>query len=56
MNKLLALFALLAVSLAFVSKHAIAENCEFQMADMNWPSATLMANVDKFILGRRLWL
>ena len=50
MNKLLALFALLAVSLAFVSKHAIAENCEFQMADMNWPSATLMANVDKFIL------
>ena len=33
-----------------LSFKAIASNCEFQMADMNWPSATLMANVDKFIL------
>ena len=33
-----------------LSFKSIASNCEFQMADMNWPSATLMANVDKFIL------
>ena len=33
-----------------LSFKAIASNCEFQMADMNWPSATLMANVDKFII------
>jgi len=29
---------------------ANASDCEFQMSDMNWPSATLMANVDKIIL------
>ena len=34
----------------FLLNKAVALDCEFQMADMNWPSATLIANVDKFIL------
>mgnify|MGYP001349150954 FL=1 len=34
----------------FLLNKAVASDCEFQMADMNWPSATLIANVDKFIL------
>ena len=36
--------------LTLAIKQVGANNCKFQMADMNWPSATLMANVDKFIL------
>ena len=50
MKKLLIL-ALLGLGLfALASRAFSTESCEFQMADMNWPSATLMANVDKFIL------
>ena len=50
MKNLLVSAALVLGSLVLASVHAYAENCEFQMSYMNWPSATLMANVDKFIL------
>ena len=50
MKKILGTVALVAGLLALVIRYASAEYCEFQMADMNWPSASLIANVDKFIL------
>ena len=39
-----------AITLALMSNHAVASCGSITMADMNWPSATLMANVDKIIL------
>ena len=36
--------------LALLSNQAVAACGSMTMADMNWPSATLMANVDKIIL------
>ena len=39
-----------AITLALMSNHAVANCGSITMADMNWPSATLMANVDKIIL------
>jgi glycine betaine/proline transport system substrate-binding protein len=42
--------AFAAGALTFVSNQAVAECGSISMADMNWPSATLMANVDKIIL------
>ena len=50
MKKLLVLVILMTGFFAFISNSFSAYDCKFQMADMNWPSATLMANVDKFIL------
>ena len=50
MKKLLVLVILITGLFASVSSSFSANDCKFQMADMNWPSATLMANVDKFIL------
>ena len=50
MKKILFLMTLTIGILSFVSNSFSADECKFQMADMNWPSATLMANVDKFIL------
>ena len=50
MKKLLVSVILITGFFAFVSSSFSANDCKFQMADMNWPSATLMANVDKFIL------
>ncbi|PQM56627.1 MAG: ABC transporter substrate-binding protein, partial [Rhodobacteraceae bacterium] len=38
------------VSLMALSGQAWAACGSISMADMNWPSATLMANVDKIIL------
>jgi len=51
-KNLLVSAALVLGSLVLASVHAYAKNCEFQISDMNWPSATLMANVDKFILEK----
>ena len=39
------------VSLLF-SQITYAKDCSIKIADMNWGSATLMANVDKIILER----
>jgi|TARA_B110000444_G_scaffold27758_1_gene22839 glycine betaine/proline transport system substrate-binding protein len=50
MKKILFLITLTMGIFYFVSNSFSAYDCKFQMADMNWPSATLMANVDKFIL------
>ena len=50
MKKLLVSVILITGLFAYVSSSFSANDCKFQMADMNWPSATLMANVDKFIL------
>ena len=50
MKKLLVSVILITGLFTFVSSSFSANDCKFQMADMNWPSATLMANVDKFIL------
>ena len=50
MKKILFLMTLTIGIFYFVSNSFSAYDCKFQMADMNWPSATLMANVDKFIL------
>ena len=57
MNKVLigALVALLGGAAAYMligkpPEKKIAACGSFQMSDMNWPSATLMANVDKIIL------
>ena len=50
MKKLLVSAILITGLFAFVSSSFSADDCKFQMADMNWPSATLIANVDKFIL------
>ena len=50
MKTLLVLVILITGLFTLVIRDSSAEDCEFQMADMNWPSATLMANVDKFIL------
>ena len=50
MKKILFLMTLTIGIFYFISNSFSAYDCEFQMADMNWPSATLMANVDKFIL------
>ena len=50
MKKLL-ISAMIVAGTAFgISGQAQAACGEFQMSDMNWPSATLMANVDKIIL------
>ena len=50
MKKILFLMTLTIGIFYFISNSFSAYDCKFQMADMNWPSATLMANVDKFIL------
>ena len=50
MKKILFLMTLTTGIFSFVSNSFSVYDCKFQMADMNWPSATLMANVDKFIL------
>ena len=50
MKKLLVSVILITGLFTFISSSFSANDCKFQMADMNWPSATLMANVDKFIL------
>ena len=42
--------AISAITLALTSNLAVASCGSITMADMNWPSATLMANVDKIIL------
>ena len=52
MQKLLVSVILITGLFPFMISNASAKECEFQMADMNWPSATLMANVDKFILEK----
>ena len=49
MHKSILSAAVVAGSLA-ISSGAYASDCgDISMADMNWPSATLMANVDKII-------
>ena len=50
MKKLLISAAFVAGAALGMSGQANADCGEFQMSDMNWPSATLMANVDKIIL------
>ena len=50
MKKLLISAAIVAGAAFGISGQAQAACGEFQMSDMNWPSATLMANVDKIIL------
>ena len=50
MKKLLISAAIAAGAAFGISGQAQAACGEFQMSDMNWPSATLMANVDKIIL------
>ena len=52
MKKILFLMTLTIGIFSFVSNSFSVYDCKFQMADMNWPSATLMANVDKFILEK----
>ena len=42
--------AISAITLTLISNLAVASCGSITMADMNWPSATLMANVDKIIL------
>ena len=50
MQKSILSAAIVAGALA-ISSGANASDCgDISMADMNWPSATLMANVDKIIL------
>jgi glycine betaine/proline transport system substrate-binding protein len=48
MNKFL--FSSITAAALTISGQAFAACGSFSMADMNWPSATLMANVDKIIL------
>ena len=50
MKKLLISAAIVAGAAFGMNGQANAACGEFQMSDMNWPSATLMANVDKIIL------
>ena len=50
MKKLLISAAIVAGAAFGINGQANAACGEFQMSDMNWPSATLMANVDKIIL------
>ena len=50
MKKLLISAAIVAGAALGMNGQANAACGEFQMSDMNWPSATLMANVDKIIL------
>ena len=50
MKKLLISAAIVAGASFGMQGQANAACGEFQMSDMNWPSATLMANVDKIIL------
>ena len=50
MKKLLISAAIAAGAAFGMTAQANASCGEFQMSDMNWPSATLMANVDKIIL------
>ena len=40
----------IASAMAVLGSSAFADCGDITMADMNWPSATLMANVDKIIL------
>ncbi len=50
MKKLIVKGLATATTFAALSTAAFAECGEYQMAEMNWASAELMANVDKFIL------
>ena len=50
MQKSILSAAIVAGALAMSSGANASECGEISMADMNWPSATLMANVDKIIL------
>ena len=50
MKKLIVKGLATATTFAALSSAAFAECGDVQMAEMNWASAELMANVDKFIL------
>ena len=46
-----------AAALTGMASNAMAEDCgTVTVAEMNWASAGAIAQIDKIILGKRLWL